>query len=322
MTLSHTKPLILSKADVLGVPAWVGHALGVGPAQIDTCREPGVSLVSPDGSWSLARAVVEDADDLDHVALRRATARAYRGVLQELTGTTAPHPVRAWNAVPSITRSDAPGLHRYMAFNAGRHDAYAGHFASTNDMPRAMPTASAVGHDAQDLAICVLGYRQPGLGIENPRQVPAFRYSSRYGTTPPSFVRATVLPPEDANAAELRVLVAGTASVVGEDSQHTGDLQKQLEETYRNMATLVAAASGLQRTQSFANAEQQAWLDRYRSARVYIRRPDDFKPVMGSVSSALPDVNGIEFVRADICRPELLVEIEGVASIPSPGVLP
>lgn len=317
MMLSPIKPKTLCKADAMGVPAWVARLFGTDWVSLHAVRTPDRIVVSSDGVWALARVVIEDADDLADHDLREATARAYRSVLQRLTADAAYVPVRVWNAVPSITRPNTSGQHRYMAFNAGRHEAYAAHFTPRDDLPRAMPTASAIGHDGKALAICVLAHHKPGRGIENPRQVPAYRYSRRYGQTPPSFVRATVLPTPLQDTAEACLLVAGTASVVGEDSLHPGDLSAQLKETYRNMAAIAAALSGPEPgTTALPEDTLAEWLGRYRSARVYVRAPGDFKQVMQSVSMTLPNANEIELVRADICRPELLVEIEGVAAIP------
>jgi hypothetical protein len=53
----------------------------------------------------------------------------------------------------------------------------------------------------------------------------------------------------------------------------------------------------------------------FESARVYYsqhRRSNDVRGLVGPYFSHLPE---IEYLRADLCRPELLIEIEGVARI-------
>ena len=293
------------------VPGWVNAKFD----QLDKSDDGKTRLAcSADGEWSLARTIIADADAMDDQTLKLETTRAYLRLLEKLETTTAPHPVRGWNAIPSIGRSNRQGYDRYMSFNAGRHEAYRSFFKSTQSFTTRLPTASAVGHDGADLSISLLGYRAPGRAIENPRQVPAFRYSARYGPTPPSFVRATVLPPVDG---QRRVLVAGTASVVGEDSKHAGDLAMQIHETYRNLAAVLYAVDGDMADQGTKTSVQiKSALSQYRSARVYVRAGEDMDAVADSIRQMMVGLESLELVEADICRPELLVEIEGVAMMP------
>lgn len=311
MTLFSPNPPRHQTACPLGVPGWVLRLLGcdsfdehLGPGLIESC----------DGAWSLARAVIPLADAMNDPTLERETRRAYQLLLKQLQKTTASCPVRAWNAIPAITRMHCDGMDRYMAFNAGRHEAYQQFFQDHDALERGIPTASAIGHDGTDLAISLLGHHQTGRAIENPRQTPATRYSIRYGPTPPSFVRATVLPKQGQTC---QVLVAGTASVVGEDSCHPYDLNQQLDETYRNLATVLVSVCDDAVSKS-PDDDVTALLRCYQSVRVYIRHQHDFERIAASVRSTMSTLSEIEFVLADICRPELLVEIEGVALCP-PG---
>lgn len=310
MTLFSPNPPQHQTACPLGVPGWVMRLLGCDA--FDDRLEPRV-IESSDGEWSLARTIIARADAMDDPTLERETRRAYQILLKQLLETTACCPVRAWNAIPAITRMHCEGRDRYMAFNAGRHDAYQQFFQDHDALERGIPTASAIGHDGADLAISLLGHHQTGRAIENPRQTPATRYSSRYGPTPPSFVRATVLPQQGQTC---QVLVAGTASVVGEDSCHPDDLDQQLDETYRNLASVLVSVCD--NAVSKSPDDVTALLRCYQSVRVYVRHQHDFDRIAASVRSAMPTLSEIEFVHADICRPELLVEIEGVALCP-PG---
>ena len=310
MTLFSPNPPQHHAACPMGVPGWALRLLGRG--SFDEQLEPGL-IESCDGAWSLARTVIARADEMDNATLQNQTRLAYQSLLSQLRTTAAPCPVRAWNAIPSITRMHRAGMDRYMAFNAGRHEAFQQSFQDHDAMQHLLPTASAIGHDGADLAITLLGHQHAGQAIENPRQTPATCYSNRYGPTPPSFVRATVLPK---NGDTQQILVAGTASVVGEDSCHPDDLDQQLDETYRNLATVLASACG-DALYTCPDDEVSALLRYYQSARVYIRHQHDFERVAASVRIAMPALRDIELVHADICRPELLVEIEGVALCPS-----
>ena len=46
---------------------------------------------------------------------------------------------------------------------------------------------------ARDLMIDALSAASPGIAVENPRQIPSYRYARRYGPRPPCFARATLL---------------------------------------------------------------------------------------------------------------------------------
>lgn len=306
--------LPIQVTDPARAPRWVEQLVGS-----DTNRDCRLA-VSNDGRWSLLSGTIQQADALSDEDLQQATVALYSDLLTQLRDTSAPHPVRAWNLVPTIHRTQRPGCDRYMAFNAGRHAAYAAWFGCEQRMASAMPTASAVGYDGRDLVVHLLGHDAPGQAIENPRQVPAFRYSQRFGKVPPSFVRATVMPEIDGCT---RVFVAGTASVVGEDSHHPGDLNRQLAETFRNLATvMLRAAQDPRPINGHATEQEQEALTWYRSVRVYVRREQDLPRVYQTLQTAIPSCHEIELVRADICRPELLAEIEGVGVLPQSAVKP
>jgi len=46
--------------------------------------------------------------------------------------------------------------------------------------------------------------------------------------------------------------------------------------------------------------------------RVYVKRPSEYKAIRQVCERRLPDVP-VLYTIADVCRPELLVEIEGIA---------
>ncbi len=141
--------------------------------------------------------------------------------------------------------------------------------------------------------------------MENPRQVPAYKYSRRYGPRPPCFARATRLAQPIDGAWWL--LVAGTASIRGELTVHVGDVDAQTVETLDNLDALLAAAEA-RRATSAARA-------RWRSLRVYVVRPDDLAVVRDRIEARYGPVPDIEFTQAELCRSDLLVEIEGIAEL-------
>jgi chorismate lyase/3-hydroxybenzoate synthase len=146
---------------------------------------------------------------------------------------------------------------------------------------------------AGSLAVYAIAARDSGVQVENPRQVSAYDYPRRYGPRSPSFARATV-------AAGL-LLTAGTSSVVGHRSVHGGDVAAQLEETLANLEALALAGGG----------PGLAMFDRL---KVYLRRRSDYELVAARLERELPGAQML-FLESDICRGDLLVEIEGVGRV-------
>jgi chorismate lyase/3-hydroxybenzoate synthase len=198
-------------------------------------------------------------------------------------------------------------LDRYMVFNAGRYDAFTEWYGTrriVNGNCQSIGTASAVGITGSDLSIHCLAMERPGAPIENPRQTPAWQYSARYGPVPPCFSRATLVEFQG----RRQLLIGGTASVVGEDSRHPGDVNAQVCETLLNIETLVRTAS--------ADATAcKAPLQRLIDLRVHIASAAHTEPVRRILSKCCPQVRTVDLVIAQVCRPELLVEIEGIAEL-------
>jgi len=258
--------------------------------------------------FSLASVTVADARSLGRSDLHEATAGAYRWIEAELRARGTVHPVRLWNHIPGIHDPMGEGQDRYMAFNAGRFEALAEWFGGPASFDTRSVSASGVGHDGTDLVLHCLAADEPGRAVDNPRQIPPHRYSRRFGPLPPCFARATTIHPP--GGAPL-VLVGGTASIVGEESVHLGDLERQTDETLANLAVLLNVAAG----EPASTENRDAVLARYRELRVYYPDPERLDDLRRLLAGAFPGVEAIEWVRADLCRSELLVEIEGVAEL-------
>lgn len=281
-------------------PAWVRELLGIGAV---TCEAGVRSQESAD--FRLASVRIPAADAMDGPALAHAAEQAYLALRSALQQPMAWHPLRIWNFVPGILADGGGGMDRYMRFNAGRYRAFTEWFGGAKVFDRSLPTASAVGHDGTELVVHVLAAREAGRAIANPRQVDPHRYSKRFGPLPPCFARAVrVCRPGSSDL----LMVGGTSSVRGEDSVHVGDLQMQLAETLENLAALSRQAFGP------SDNPSDNPLDRFRKLRVYHFRKEDLRPLGQAVGQAFPHISDIEWVRAELCRSDLLVEIEGLAN--------
>ena len=255
---------------------------------------------------SLVRAVLPGAASLPPEEFQRRTTELYLAIRDALAETSAPHPVRFWNCLPGIHASTGLDTDRYMTFNAGRFAAFEKWFGGAKELGVAVPSASAVGHHQEELVIHALACPKRGRAVCNPRQIAPYRYSRRFGPLPPCFARATVI-----DEPTPMILVGGTASIRGEESVHLDDLHRQAEETFENLACLVAHASAPER--AYVSSERSEWVKRFRSLRVYYPRSTDLPTIQSLVADAFTNLASAEFVGADLCRAELLIEIEGAA---------
>jgi chorismate lyase / 3-hydroxybenzoate synthase len=274
-------------------------------------------------------ALAEPASPARVLPVEAVTRRAYDALFACVAAEGFPYLARIWNFIPDIIGEQA-GEERYRLFNVARQAAFA---AAGRTVTGDVPAATGIGLDAdpdrrarvdvhtdcgedarlhasKDLAagsaaevaphrlqIYFIASRIRPIPIENPRQVSAFHYPSQYGRKSPTFARAVVLPVEPVPV----LLISGTASIVGHETVHPGDVAAQTRETLANLSALVAAANQRIGKAAFS-------LDRL-AYRVYIRRPSDFAAVRAVLETPLGAAPRHE-VRADICRPDLLVEIE------------
>jgi enamine deaminase RidA (YjgF/YER057c/UK114 family) len=240
--------------------------------------------------FTLLEGIVEDAAELPARALVDAVAALYRSIEYEVHRQDR-HAVRIWNFVPDIHGQLETG-DRYMTFNAGRFAAYRDALGGTDTFPMTLPTASAVGISEHALSVHVLAADERGQPVENPRQTPPYLYSARYGARPPCFARATRLGPT--------LFIGGTASILGEDTQHEDDVEQQTREACANISALLDAA--------MAASSVSANLGALQSVRVHVRDADHAPDVLALLDQLAPELPVVELVQAPLCRRELLVK--------------
>jgi enamine deaminase RidA (YjgF/YER057c/UK114 family) len=244
---------------------------------------------------------VEEADfpaSAGALPLQRAAESAYRRIFALLDQQGYPHLWRAWNYLAELN-AVRDGLERYRQFNIGRHDA----FAASDRLARGhFPAACALGTARGPLTIAFMAGRTAPTPLENPRQVSAYEYPAIYGPRSPTFSRAAFahLPDQEL------LFISGTASIVGHQTMHVGDIDGQTRETVANIAALLESANRRARSAPYALAEL-----RYRA---YLRHADDYPRVQEILEELLGASAWVIYVQADICRADLLVEIEAMAS--------
>jgi len=270
--------------DALGAPAPVEVWHAQGPVRCDS-----------DGSVRFAEdahhvfAVVE-ADERMHGGILGATEFAYAQVRRFQRNSPYPHVLRMWNYLDEANEGDGD-MERYRQFCVGRTRGLG------DGLSESYPAASAVGRQRTThvLQVYWLAGRIAGVAVENPRQVSAYRYPHIYGPVSPSFSRATLAPDDT-------LMISGTASIVGHASHHIGDVTAQLDETLRNLETLIEQA-GRQRPGIGHCLSDDTHL------KVYVRDAAQLAVIEKHLRSRLPGIQAT-YLAADICRRELLLEIE------------
>ena len=230
-------------------------------------------------------------------SLREAAREAYAGIFAAADALGFPHLVRCWNYFSGINLA-VDGLERYRQFNIGRQEGFR---AGGRALDANLPAACALGTHGGPLVVAFLAAREAPIQVENPRQISAYDYPPEYGPRSPTFARASLLACADGEF----LFLSGTASIVGHRTLHVGDAGAQTTETLANLHAVIAAANRASRVGGYALGDL--------ALKVYLRNADDFAAVRARIESAPDAPAEMVFLQADICRRDLLVEIEATA---------
>ncbi|HMW18102.1 MAG TPA: hypothetical protein PKN13_11355 [Accumulibacter sp.] len=232
--------------------------------------------------------------------LQAATEEAYRRIFALLDRQSLPYLWRVWNYFADINR-ESDGLERYRQFNIGRHNAFE---ACGRAAVGQVPAACAIGLRDGPLSIAFIAGGQPPLAVENPRQISAYDYPTTYGPRSPTFSRAVLVE----LAQQRSLFISGTASIVGHRTIHVSDLAAQCHETLDNIAAVVDEANRRHPGPPFSLSEL--------TYRAYLRHGNSYSIFRDVINKRLGVDTAIVCVQADICRHDLLVEIEAMATLP------
>ena len=227
----------------------------------------------------------EDCDDIE-----KATKSAYVDIYRQLAKLGFEQVFRFWNFIPNINSGDGD-CEEYKKFCVGRARA----FEELGISEDAFPAASALGHHSEGAVIYALACHHSGTHHDNPKQVSAYHYPRQYGPMSPSFARASCI----SFGEQEHVFVSGTASILGHETKAAGALSEQIRITLDNISVLI---NGI-------NAKDK----KLSAVRVYLRNSEDQTEAELELASLLPDVDKT-FLLADICRANLLVEIEALVT--------
>ena len=199
--------------------------------------------------------------------------------------------LRAWHYLPQLAGSSDYQMFcdaRAQAFSAFKADSYC--------------AATVIGTNSDCGAVYFIAARKAGVAINNPRQTLPHLYPKRYVKPAPMFARATLK--RWGNASHL--YISGTAAIVGHASLHEGDADAQLNEAICNLKALLREASKEEQRYSKMQLAQLQHIKLYADKRI----SGDINSLIDKHLGA-----GVEFhvFEGQMCRPELLVEIEAMA---------
>lgn len=214
--------------------------------------------------------------------------------------------VRQWNYIGNIV-SYKDGKQNYQEFNDARSVYYAKGKWS-NGYPAATGIGSIDGIIVGGIAFKRVGATKGVYPIDNPLQVAAHIYSKRVliddaenaVKSTPKFERAKLI--ETTNGAYC--FVSGTAAIRGEESVDATSAKLQTIKTIENIEYLVSK-------ENLVRFGCQPYDLKYAFVHIFIKNEADYEAIRAIVEEAYPNIPAIYSI-ADVCRSELLVEIEGI----------
>lgn len=216
-----------------------------------------------------------------------------------VTGFSINDIYRQWNYIEEITVVDN-GKQNYQEFNDARSLFY-----SNTEWGNGYPAATGIGVRNGGVMIefmaCNAGLEW-NYPIDNPLQVSAHNYSAQVlagnttHKTTPKFERARLL--------NKTIYISGTAAIKGEESIDDNNTLHQAKATMEIMNNLI----------SKGNMPVECNNTFYRLLRVYIKNCNDITAVQEFMEMQYADAEKY-YLTADICRQELLIEIEGIAGV-------
>jgi enamine deaminase RidA (YjgF/YER057c/UK114 family) len=218
--------------------------------------------------------------------------------------------VRQWNYVPGILKMKEEGgkmMQHYQIFNEVRQKYYS-KYAFSDGYPAATGIGTRNGNYDLDFYAIQKSSLVHKIGLSNPKQSDAYDYDQKHlvgdaisGDTKktPLFERAKILETHEC----VMLFISGTASIIGQETVGIGDAKRQTEVTIDNILELI-------QTKNTLKIGKKDY--RFTYLRVYIKEDYDFPAVIAVCETRFSGIP-ISYLKTDVCRKDLLVEIEGEA---------
>lgn len=271
------------------VALWAYHLIDpAGP--LDTSRAGSTFMLRREPLAHYWTTGLTDINASDAYAQSQRLLRTYIGELQSHGLALADHLMRTWFFVRDVD-VNYPGLVK------ARRELFDTHGLTANTHYTA---SSGIGGEAPDTRALVLldAWAISGLQPDQVRYLKALDHLSPTNVYGVTFERGTAIRYRDRS----HLVISGTASI---DAQgqilHRGDVDSQLARTLENVEVLLAEGGG-------SAADMSHWI-------VYLRDDSDEPRVRAHMRQRYGNAPMV-FVRAPVCRPGWLVEVEGIAAVP------
>jgi enamine deaminase RidA (YjgF/YER057c/UK114 family) len=294
--------------------AWINCVVTVNRLAINKKRV--VELIFPDGVREVWAALSGDME-ADYGVFDSANAAFENmiGILKSV-GLTFNQVVRQWNYIPGIlqySHFQKQLSQNYQLFNEVRSYYYS--IYRTKD---GFPAATGIGTSFGPVCMefCALSEDVDSYPVFNPAQVNPYQYgqivlgagpiSGKDAKQPPQFERARLVFSEN----QALVYVSGTASIKGELTIGINDVVLQTRTTISLLEKLTNIDNLNQSVEGLMVTDAQ-----WQFLRVYIKNVEDYSLIREMCLSHFDDQQVLSFVQADVCRDNLLLEIEGEMSV-------
>jgi enamine deaminase RidA (YjgF/YER057c/UK114 family) len=262
-----------------------------------------------------ATGLMGDRTDSIQAAAEKAFDRAIQILDEEKLSID--HIIRQWNYVEQIARIDEKdkNLQNYQVFNDVRTKYY-----ERGTFKLGYPAATGIGMTTGGVIIGFIAVSDSDdvvvKPIRNPRQIDAHQYSrevlrgTETGITThkctPKFERGKMVSLGERN----HIYVSGTASIVGEKTLHPGDVEQQTITTIENIYQLFSKENQAELGLDFEIDQIE-----FSHLRVYVKYQKDI-PAVEKICESKLNCKSSLYLESDVCREDLLVEIEGIFTLP------
>jgi len=220
--------------------------------------------------------------------------------------------VRQWNYIAQILsfkENNDQKYQHYQLFNEVRSEFY-GKYRTVKGYPAATGIGTQSGGVMIDICAIDPIIENQAIAIDNPLQRLPYQYSQsllegeaiagKSCKQAPQFERAKLVKNHSTNT----LFVSGTAAIVGENTIGIDDIEQQTNTTLHHISQLVSVENLIFHKIEMPNTHIEP-----KSVRVYIKNEADFKKVQNICNQSF-NTQTITYIQADVCRDNLLVEIE------------
>ncbi|MBA7529000.1 hypothetical protein ES705_21192 [subsurface metagenome] len=221
--------------------------------------------------------------------------------------------VRQWNFIENITHipDKRQNYQHYQIFNDVRSDYY-----NKSKFIHGYPSATGIGTDICGVVINFIAISAAKnmkiVPVMNPGQIDAHKYSQkvlvgsevykREEKSSPKFERGKLVRTDEGT----KIYISGTAAIIGENTVFPTDVEKQTMATIKNIKKLVESES-ISKLDDIQSVEKI----NYSYVRSYVKHKKDIDIVKRLCEKHIRS-ECFQYLISDICRDNLLVEIEGL----------